>query len=105
VVVPLGREALYGQEYLKESIAFLDAPEATREETVVTLGPPYVEFHDRRILVYFFETTGRFWHMILIPYLQPTSGVRWVKFKAAGPVDSYDELATSRGTLSGTSPL
>ncbi|MDB6066343.1 MAG: hypothetical protein JWR26_2551 [Pedosphaera sp.] len=92
VVVPLGREALYGQDYLKESIAFLDAPGATREETIVTLGPPYAEFHDRRVLVYFSETTGKYWHMVLIPYLQPTSGVSLDEnSKRQALLISYDE--------------
>jgi len=94
---PLGREALYGQEYLKESIAFLDARSHARGDgghwsayVNSMIGGFWYTFQKRR---------ARFWHMILIPYLQPTSEFRWVKIKALALLISYDEHCHIRGTF------
>lgn len=92
IVVPLGREAIHGQIYRKESIAFLDAPEATRDEAIVLLGPPFLEFHDTRVLLYFSETTHKSWGMALIPNKGIVSGVALdANSKRRALLISYDE--------------
>lgn len=59
-VIPLGSRLTAGQEFSKETIAFLDLPGTTRNEVIATLGLPIVDSQETRMLVYVKEKTQRY---------------------------------------------
>ncbi|MDB6066342.1 MAG: hypothetical protein JWR26_2550 [Pedosphaera sp.] len=94
---PVEKKVLYGQEYNRETIGFLDSPNATREETLTTLGPPFMESREKRVLLYFSETT-RAWlniYATLNPadVNEPSSSV----IKRRALLISYDEVGHITG--------
>jgi hypothetical protein len=56
IYVPKGREVTAGHKYSKESVAFLDLPDATRKEAVENLGEPLWESSESRVLLYVWES-------------------------------------------------
>lgn len=62
MVTPKGRVYTRGAVYNKESTSFLDLPDATRSETLATLGPPDYENHEAGVLLYLRETAFS-WHL------------------------------------------
>jgi hypothetical protein len=66
IVFPTGRAVVSGSDYPHEAIAFLDLPDASREETIATLGPPSWESTNSRVLLYLYETAIN-WHTEPIP--------------------------------------
>lgn len=57
--VPIPSKVSSGQNYSKETLAFLDSPNTTREDVIESLGPPYLEVQDSKVLLYVWETTSR----------------------------------------------
>lgn len=55
-LIPEGRRVVSGHEYSSEAIAFLDAPGATRQETIATLGLPSWESKDSKVLLYLWDS-------------------------------------------------
>jgi outer membrane protein assembly factor BamE (lipoprotein component of BamABCDE complex) len=58
-ILPMTDEVSNGHRYSKEALEFLDAKGTTRADVVANLGPPILESHDTRTLIYEWEQTPR----------------------------------------------
>ena len=56
-ITPNGTKVVEGVKFPREAVAFLDFPDATREETIATLGPPSWESTNSRVLLYTYATS------------------------------------------------
>jgi|SRR5690242_5413414 len=62
-VIPLAPKHSYGHRFSKEELAFLKAPDVTRDEVVATLGEPVIEVRDPGVLLYVWEMTDQEYFM------------------------------------------
>lgn len=58
-VFPLSPKTYPAPTFSREELAFLDAPDATRDETMSTLGPPLIDFQQPGVLVYTRQVSPR----------------------------------------------
>lgn len=86
-LVPEGRRVIAGRQYSAESIAFLDAPDATRQETIATLGLPSWESSQSKVLLYLWNSAQK-WR-----FVPPES------WKNAGIRESVSETGEQRWAL------
>jgi hypothetical protein len=57
-LVPFKSDTTGGHKYTSEAIAFLNTPEATREEVIATFGPAIVESSAAKVLLYTWQVTS-----------------------------------------------
>jgi hypothetical protein len=111
-VIPMGKKVTAAHKFSKQEIAFLDLPDATREEALASLGPPFWEAHDSRVLLYLWETSFEWQvsppdHIGSLAWTARPSTVRtdprrwglFVAYDSRGRVCSYEIRLVGDGTL------
>jgi hypothetical protein len=58
-IIPFKADVTAGHRHSRDTITFLNAPDATRSEVIATLGSPIVESLASRVLLYAWERTWR----------------------------------------------
>jgi hypothetical protein len=66
IVFPTGTKIISGGLYSREAVAFLNLPDATRQETISTLGPPTFESKELGVLLYIYQSVETY-HVEPIP--------------------------------------
>jgi hypothetical protein len=110
--IPKGTKVIAAHKVSREEIAFLDLPNATRDETVATLGPPFWEDPASRVLLYTWETSFE-WQVSLPDQVGSVDlharsvtvqndGRRWglfVAYDAQGQVSKHEVCDIGPGSL------
>ena len=97
-LVPEGRHIISGHKYSGDAIAFLKSPEATRQETIITLGLPSWESRSSKVMLYLWQSSRKWrftppesWkHVGIRESVSETKDQRWALMVA------YDESGKVR---------
>jgi outer membrane protein assembly factor BamE (lipoprotein component of BamABCDE complex) len=80
-IFPNREVARQGQVYPRETLAFLDMKGTTRDEVISTLGTPFFESRNSRVLLYLSETAVHWTGFAMEPVLFPDGSNGPVGFK------------------------
>jgi hypothetical protein len=110
-IIPLPNKVSHGHRHSAAALAFLDSLGTTREEVIGALGPPLLESHESRTLLYEWEETPRF--LASVPHIvhrdieMRGEVVRgdaalfglFIAYDAQGVVETYEVREISAPTL------